>query len=759
LLALASLTGCQGLSSGTPSQQQTTPTGDLGLSNSSLSFGSVVVGSSNTLTVTATNNGPASVTISSATPSAPEFFLSAPSLPLTVAAGKSVTLSVAFTPSAAGTVTGTIPLSSNATNAIVTVSLSGTGIAPGQLVANPSSVSFGAVLVGSTQNKSAELTNSGGSSVTISQAAVSGTDFQMGGLSLPLTLNPGQSTDVAITFDPQSSGAQTGSITLTASASMSAPQVRFLVTSFDSSSFSSSRHMSASSNTVTISLSGSGTTPGQLSVAPTNVSFVNVEVGTDQSQSVTLTNSGGSSVSVTQASASGSGFSVSGLTLPLTLTAGQSTSFNVLFAPQAAGTVSGNVAITSNASNPTLNLPLSGAALAAGSLTVDPTSVAFGSVQVGSSQQLSASLTNTGGTSVTVSNATVTGAGFTLSGLTLPVTLAAGKSTSMTVTFAPASAGSVTGSVTITSNAPNPTLVVPLSGTGTTPGTLSANPASLSFGSVQVASSGKLSETLTNTGGSNVTISQDTVTGLGFSVSGFSLPLTLTPGQSDTFSVIYAPQSAGSAAGSISIVSNASNPTLTIPLSGTATAAGQLAVTSPLNFSNVVVGTSANLPASLTASGSSVTVTSANSSNSEFTLSGISFPVTINAGNSASFTVTFTPQTTGSASGTLTFASNASNAPTLQSLTGTGTAPPVHSVALSWTASSSPNITSYNVYRSTASGSFSPPAIASVTAPTTTYTDNSVTDGVTYYYATTAVNSSGEESTYSVQATAPIPPP
>jgi len=329
----------------------------------------------------------------------------------------------------------------------------------------------------------------------------------------------------------------------------------------------------------------------------------------------------------------------------------------------------------------------------------------------------------------------------------------------MTVTFAPLSAASFSGSVTITSNAPNPTLVVPLSGTGITPGQLSANPTSLSFASIQVGSSEKLSETLTNSGGSSVTISQDTVTGSGFSVSGFTPPLTLTAGQSYTFSVIFAPQSAGSATGSISIASNASDSTLVIPLSGTATAAGQLAVTpTPLNFSNVVVGTSANLPGSLNASGSSVTVTSANSSNAEFTLSGISLPVTIQAGNSASFTVTFTPQATGAASGTLTFSSNASNTPAVQSLTGTGTAPPVHSVALSWTASTSSNIASYNVYRSTTSGS-SYSQIGSVTAPTTTYTDNSVTDGTTYYYVTTAVNSDNQESAYSNQATAAIPPP
>jgi hypothetical protein len=378
---------------------------------------------------------------------------------------------------------------------------------------------------------------------------------------------------------------------------------------------------------------------------------------------------------------------------------------------------------------------------------------------VGNSQTLSETLTNTGGSSVTISQDTVTGTGFSVSGLTLPLTLAAGQSTSMTVTFAPQSAGGFTGNVTITSNASNATLVVPLSGTGITPGQLSANPTSLSFGSVQVGDSHTLSETLTNTGGSSVTVSQDTVTGSGFSVSGFSPPLTLTAGQSYTFSATFAPQSAGGASGSISITSNASDSTLVIPLSGTATAVGQLAVTpTSLNFKNVVVGTSANLAASLNASGFSVTVTSANSSSSEFTLSGISFPVTIQAGNSVPFTVTFTPQATGAASGTLTFASNASNAPTVQSLTGTGTAPPAHSVALSWTASTSPNIASYNIYRSTTSGS-SYTQIGSVTAPTTTYTDNSVTDGTTYYYVTTAVNSDNQESANSNQATAPIPPP
>jgi hypothetical protein len=501
---------------------------------------------------------------------------------------------------------------------------------------------------------------------------------------------------------------------------------------------------------------------GTLALDTPSLSFGSVLIGHSSSLSVRASNSGTASLTISAAQASAPEFSQSAPALPLTVAAGQSVTLSVTFSPSAAGDVTGTISIVSNASNGAVSMSLSGNGVAPGSITANPASLAFGSVALGNSQQESSTLTNNGGTSVTISQAAISGTGFTLSGLASPVTLSAGQSANFTVTFAPQSAASVTGNVTITSNAPNPTLTVPLSGTGSaSSGSLSANPTSLSFGSVQVGNSQTLSEVLTNTGGSNVVISQDTISGSGFSVSGFTSPLTLTPGQKYSFSAIFAPQSAGSATGNISISSNAPNPNLTISLSGTALGAGQLAATpSPLTFSTaVIVGTSANLTASVSATGSSVTVTSVTSNNSEFSLSGLSFPLTIQAGNSASFTVTFAPQSTGAASGTFTFASNASNGSVVQSLSGTGIAPPIHSVALSWKASTSPNINSYNIYRSTTSGSFSPPAIASVSAPTTTYTDNSVTDGLTYYYAITAVNSSNQESAYSAQASATIPPP
>ncbi len=754
-LALLTLAGCQGLSAGGGSSSKPDPkpaSGSLALSTATLNFGNVVVGSNNTLTVTATNNGDASLTVSSATSSNKQFALSTPSLPATIAAGQSTTLSVVYTPSAAGNVSATLTIANSASNASVAVSLSGIGIAPGQLNSNATTLNFGNVLLGKSGTQSAVLTNAGGSSVTISQANISGSSgFQVTGLNLPLTLNSGQTATLNVTFTPQSSGAASGSISLTSTASMSDKHaVRLRMEGFANDT-----------STLVIQVNGEGTTPGVLGASPSSLNFVNVVVGSNSSQGVTVTNSGGSNATISQAIVTGAGFSVNGLTLPLTLTPGQSTGFNVVFAPQSAGTISGNVALTSDASNSTLNIPLSGISLPPGALTVSPTSLSFGTVIVGSNRQLPATLTNTGGASVTVTQANVSGAGFSMSGFSLPLTLTAGQQAGFTVTFTPSSAGNASGNVTFTSNAPNPTLVLPLSGVAVLPGTLSPNPSSLNFGNVQVGNNKSLNETVTNTGGASLTISQVNVSGTGFSVSGITPPVTLTPNQSYTFTATFTPASAGSASGNITVVSNASNPSLSIGLSGNGTAPppAQLAVSpTTLSFGNVVVGTNRQLGGQLNASNGSVTVTSAVSSNSQYVFSGLTLPVTIPAGSYATFNVTFTPTTSGQVNATLTFYSNASNSPTVESLTGNGTSPPSHTVSLQWDPSSSPNINGYNIYRSTNNGGPYSKINPSLNS-TTSYSDNSVVDGTTYYYVTTAVNTSNQESGYSNQATAVIPPP
>jgi hypothetical protein len=80
-----------------------------------------------------------------------------------------------------------------------------------------------------------------------------------------------------------------------------------------------------------------------------------------------------------------------------------------------------------------------------------------------------------------------------------------------------------------------------------------------------------------------------------------------------------------------------------------------------------------------------------------------------------------------------------------------------YTVNLNWDASTSPDISGYNVYRSTTSnGPYSEINTGGLVAGTT-YADSTVASGTTYYYVTTAVNSSDQQSTYSTQITVQIP--
>jgi fibronectin type 3 domain-containing protein len=82
-----------------------------------------------------------------------------------------------------------------------------------------------------------------------------------------------------------------------------------------------------------------------------------------------------------------------------------------------------------------------------------------------------------------------------------------------------------------------------------------------------------------------------------------------------------------------------------------------------------------------------------------------------------------------------------------------------HPTILTWVASTSSNLAGYNVYRSITSGSAYTKLNSSLIAGTT-FTDGTCQPGQTYYYAATAVDTSGNESVYSsppLQALIPTP--
>ncbi len=382
-------------------------------------------------------------------------------------------------------------------------------------------------------------------------------------------------------------------------------------------------------------------------------------------------------------------------------------------------------------------------------LACSPTSLSFGQVALGQSETQFAVLTNTGQNSATISGISVSDSSFTVSGVNLPVVLTAGQSIPVSVTFTPAGKGWVGAKITLTSN---PNLTIQIGGAGSTSASLTAAPASVSFGQVAVGTSTSVSVVLTNSRSWKEKISSFQATGTNFSVSGPSAPMVLAAGQSVTLNITFAPQSAGTAAGSLFI----GGPNLSIPFTGTgaSTTVGQLSVSpNALNFGNVDVGSTTTQASTMTATGGSVTISSAASSNSQFAIAGASFPMTISAGQSVPLNLVFSPTKGGAASASVTLVSNASNSQTAESLAGTGVMP-TYSVNLSWNASTS-SVAGYNVYRGTAVGSYS--KINSTLNPGSAYTDGSVASGVTYYYAATAVNSSGQESTYSAPLQVVVP--
>ena len=177
-----------------------------------------------------------------------------------------------------------------------------------------------------------------------------------------------------------------------------------------------------------------------------------------------------------------------------------------------------------------------------------------------------------------------------------------------------------------------------------------------------------------------------------------------------------------------------------------------------LAFGAVVIGSCSTLPVILAATGSGpVTISQVSVMGPGLTASGLSLPYSLSPGQNTDLSITFCPITGAGVTGSVSVVSNASNSPAVVSLSGTGQQPPRY-VVLSWSASTSPGVTGYNVFRSNVSGG---PYIQVNTSlvVATSYTDNSsaLQAGTTYYYVTTAVNSTGIQSGYSNQAAATIP--
>src|SRR5260370_737870 len=149
---------------------------------------------------------------------------------------------------------------------------------------------------------------------------------------------------------------------------------------------------------------------GHQSISPTSGAFGEVGVGAASTQTVTFSNAGSGSLTISQAAVSGAGFTTTGQTFPLTLSAGQTSSVNIQFAPTDTSSTTGSVSLLSSATTLATNVALKGAGVKH-QLSITPSSVSFGNVAVGNAKTPTATFAKTGTPNLSISQGGRTRAG------------------------------------------------------------------------------------------------------------------------------------------------------------------------------------------------------------------------------------------------------------------------------------------------------------------------------------------------------------
>jgi hypothetical protein len=657
----------------------------INLNPGGLSFGDVAVGTTSApLTSAIMNTGTAPLTViaialCSAPSTSAEFAFTAPVLPFDLPAGGSANLRVTYAPTGAGTDTGCVAVTSNASNGPTTnLSVSGTGVVPPTptIGVAPTSLAFGDVTVGTTSApRTLTVSNTGTATLTgtIALAAGTSTEFAVSPTAFSIPAG-GASVSVTVTYAPAAVGGDTGSL---------------LVSSND-----------AANPTVAVALSGAGVAAPAPSIAlvPSALSFGTVTLGGSASLTTDVRNGGTADLVVTDLALGPTTSPVFTWSpaAPFTVAAGGSATVTVTFTPTSVQDYTGSVVFTSNAATSPTSLSVSGMGQAASAprIAVSPSSLAFGNVTVGTvSAAQAVTVSNTGTATLTGTIALGAGTsaefGFTPAGFSIP---AGAPAVTVTVNYAPTAVGSDTGALLVTSNdTTSPTVSVGMTGAGVAVPTpaISLVPNSLSFGPVTIGLSSTLTTQLRNTGTAplDVTgIARCAGTSLAFTWSA-STPFTVQPGQLAMLSVTYAPTAVGPDSGCLAILSNdPASPSIDLGVSGTGAIAPTPAIAvnpTALDFGTVTVGTSSSKTFTVSNTGDATltgSIALVGGTSLEYTVSPATFSIAAGAAP-VGVTVTYAPVDTTTDTGSVEVNSNDPARPIVSvSLIGTGAEQPVNAL-------------------------------------------------------------------------------
>jgi sugar lactone lactonase YvrE len=596
---------------------------NLNFSGTGLAFGSQPLGStSSAQTLIITNPSVSPVTVTGIMASGD---FSATSNCPTIAALGTCSINVTFTPTAAGARTGTLTVADTQSNSLQTVSLTGTGTAPGIQV-SPALLNFGSQVVTTTSSaQTITILNTGTASLNLSNIVTTG-DFAT--ISNCATIPAGSYCSLTVTFTPTATGARVGTVTFTDNAG-------------------------SGDQSQSVNLSGMGTVAGA-TLTPSALTFPGTVVGaTSFVLTSTLTNTG--TAPLTGISVSAVGDFTQTNACPAALAPGAACALSIQYAPTVAGSESGTVTVTDSLG--TQSASLSGTGLAPGA-SLSTAQLVFGGQLVNTtSHAQTVVFTNTGSAPVNVASVVPT-SNFTDT-TNCSGSISAGASCSINIIFTPTTAGSQSGTVTVTDSVG--TQVFAAQGQGVSPG-LAVTPSFEIFGA-QVVGTLSQAQTLTarNTGSVPLTLNPIT-TSSNFSESD-QCPAVLQPGASCAISLSFSPAATGVISGSL-VVSDASGLVSTlVTSSGQGTLPGISATPSTLSFGSLPVETTSDAQTvTVSNTGTAPLQIGAVSGTGDFAETDTCASKTIAVGSYCVINITMTPSTVGTRTGAIQINDNADGA-------------------------------------------------------------------------------------------------
>jgi hypothetical protein len=604
--------------------------GQLAFTPVSYDFGTLVLGSSASTTLSLKNTGQDALNLSELQVAAP--YSQTNNCPANLVGGAACTVTLTYVPDTAGIFPGVLKAVADG-GVSSSLTLTGSAVVPTTTLAlSVNAVDFYAVDVGTSSNvKTITLTNTGNSLAAVNGMSVSSGTADFNQSNDCAALPPGGSCTISVLFSPGAYGPRAGNLTL---------------------------YEQKSGTLYSVSLTGFGNS-AVMAVSPPNLTFSSaIENYSTSTTQLTVTNAGNRPLTGLSFDTNGfSEFTITGRTCTTTLDGATNCIVAVSFAPSAAGARPGTLSVYStNAGSASISLAGLGTAQAP-AVVADVSSLTFADTPVdGTSAVKQVTFTNTGNVRVALGGVSlVAGTGQYTTTSTCGVSLEVGASCLATIAFTPHAAGPQAGTLRATFASGN--VDVTLSGAGTL-GQASVSPASLTFADQQVAStSAAKTITVTNTGNRKLTVSGISVTTGASDFGQSNTCAVIDPNGTCTISVAFTPTAAGPRTGTVTIAHDGVDGITTLDLAGTGRAPS--ASLSTPTFAATAVGSSSTATATLSNTGIdalSVTVPSAASvAGQEYSFVSTTCGTSVAAGAACTVTLKFSPTSTAPASGTLSF--------------------------------------------------------------------------------------------------------